>query len=186
MPKKPHAKPKVEIVSSVNDTGQEALKPKQLELVKQRDEVEELIIKGYSVSQVAGALGVDPRTVARRIAERRTENLQKFKDTKKYTRDEKAAIYEAKYALIERKRWGLHASTDSDRTKVAAVHEVMEADEKLTKRMQMLGYLPKDGSMFDDMRPMTVIFGTMRRPDRTKQLAEQAKNEAKLIKELEQ
>lgn len=175
MPKKLPAKVKTENVPSVPAEVQkeERHTPKQLALIKQRDDVEELIIKGYGVDQVAIMLELNHKTVDRRIAERRMENLQKFRDAKKYNADEKAAIYEAKYALIERKLWGLHASADSDRTKVAAVHEVMEADEKRTKRMQMLGYLPKDGTNFDDVRPITVIFKNMPRPDRTEQLKNQ-------------
>ena len=168
----------------VEDTRQYSTK--QSALIKQRDDVEELTWKGFNRDQIAHLLGIDARTVDRRRAERRTENLAFFEVGSASKRKEKAADFEAEYRLIKQKLWSIHASASSDKDKIAAIHGVLEANRDKIKIMQMLGYLPKEGTMLDDLRPMTVIFGSMKRPDRRAQLAEKEANEKRLQERLNQ
>ena len=162
--------------------NEELLTPKQKELIKQRDDIEELTLKHFSVEQIAVMLNLSLRTVGRRMAERREENLQNFLAWDKKKREEKMAEFEAELRMIKRKLWSIHASAEVNKDKVSAISAVMDAMNQEVKIKQILGYLPKDKQDFEDTQPLTVIWGSMPRPDRAKQIAEQYEPEEKLHK----
>ena len=170
--------------SGGDSENEELLTPKQKELIKQADDVEELLLKHFSVERIAILLDLSIRTIERRIAERRAENLKRFVAWTQQKRAEKAAEFEAEYKMIKVKLWSIHASAKSDKDKTAAIYGVMEAIKHEIRIKQILGYMPKDNEDAIVSGPVTIVWGSMKRPDRTKQLAEKAANEKHLQNQL--
>ena len=104
--------------------------------------VTRLFIRGISESEIAQAVGVDQKTISNDLDEIRKRNQTRFDAKLESWQDLKtlAAEVNQKYEELEREAWDA-VSNSPGSSKVAALKEVREINEKRIQILQRLGLI---------------------------------------------
>lgn len=174
--KRKQKKPTVKKTSETSEIPEQTLSPKQQEIKDRQEKVYRMMLRGFTQAQMSEMFGVTERQIADDVKVIKGQIQQRSVESKQWGQDSYAQ--EKLEELRQMKADFYTVRTESGMTpsaKVQAMMGMMVAIERETKILEKMGLLPKDSLEEEFRQPVNVIFN-IKRPDRTKQLAEQEKN----------